>query len=177
MPARIKLVNLLPRSDYGATWWGRFLGWALSAGRYIIILTELVVILAFLSRFKLDKDHSELAERIAGKKNVLEALAASEREFIRTRSRLEATGEMMKLQPAFSEVVGEVETTVPGGVKFSSLSILGKTMVVTGTANSEADLGIFLRENSQKNRWKTVELENVAANRETGIKFAMRVRF
>src|SRR3989344_8016651 len=88
MPARKSTLNLLPRSDLDGSWWGRFLKWALSTGRYIIILTEMVVIMAFLSRFKLDRDLSDLAERIEGKKNVLVALSGNENVFRSIQKRL-----------------------------------------------------------------------------------------
>ena len=53
-------INLLPKTEFELSFWGRFIKWALSTGRYIIILTELVVIIAFMSRFKLDRDASDV---------------------------------------------------------------------------------------------------------------------
>ena len=78
MPARVVGINLLPQSEFGQTFWGRFLKWAVSTGRYFLIFVELVVIIAFMSRFKLDKDLADLADNIAGKKAVLEAAYATE---------------------------------------------------------------------------------------------------
>jgi hypothetical protein len=62
-PARKKLdinVNLLPQDPFFETVFGRFLKWALSIGRYIVIFTELIVILSFASRFTLDRMVTDL---------------------------------------------------------------------------------------------------------------------
>ena len=66
-------INLLPKSDFEASFWGKFLKWGVSSGRYLVILTELVVIVAFLSRFKLDWDYAAVRDRINGKRAVLAA--------------------------------------------------------------------------------------------------------
>jgi len=73
MPAHVKKpINLLPPSEFEQSFWGKFLKWAVTAGRYVTILTELVVILAFLFRFKLDTEVADLGTRIEGQKNFLE---------------------------------------------------------------------------------------------------------
>jgi hypothetical protein len=64
-------INLLPREEFEKKPIGKFLTWALSIGRYIIIFTELIVILAFLSRFKLDRDLSDLNQSIREKQAVI----------------------------------------------------------------------------------------------------------
>ena len=59
-----KDINLLPREEFEQKTVGRFLIWALTVGRWIVIVTELIVITAFLSRFKLDRDLANLYEKI-----------------------------------------------------------------------------------------------------------------
>src|SRR3990172_11267317 len=95
MAARGKPVNLLPPSEFESSFWGKFLKWAVSGGRYIIIVTELIVILAFLSRFKLDKEISELNEEIQGKVSVLEAELPIEKEFRGQQRKLSAADEIL----------------------------------------------------------------------------------
>jgi hypothetical protein len=49
-----KTINFLPEDELEKSPIGRFLKWALKAGRYIIVLTELIVVVVFISRFRLD---------------------------------------------------------------------------------------------------------------------------
>jgi hypothetical protein len=62
-----KEINLLPKEEFEKKPLGKFLVWALSIGRYIVIFTELIVILAFLSRFKLDRDLADLNQSVREK--------------------------------------------------------------------------------------------------------------
>jgi len=62
VPTRSSLfkVNLLPKDNFEFSLVGKFLRWALTAGRVMVVLTEFVVILAFGSRFWLDKEMNDL---------------------------------------------------------------------------------------------------------------------
>src|SRR3989338_1332237 len=71
MPASDKYINLLPQDPFEASFLGKFLKWALSVGRYIVIGTELVVIGSFLTRFSLDRQVTDLNESIAQKQAII----------------------------------------------------------------------------------------------------------
>ena len=61
---------------------GKISGMGTDYGRHIVLLTELVVIAAFLSRFKLDRDYADLGDKITGKKKrSLTAMANTESNF------------------------------------------------------------------------------------------------
>ena len=57
-------INLLPQEEFAASTLGRILAWILSTFRILVIMTELIVILAFLSRFWLDARTTDLNEEI-----------------------------------------------------------------------------------------------------------------
>ena len=62
-PLKLK-INLLSKKDLEEKALGRFLKWSLSFGRYIIVGTEIIVLIAFFSRFKLDRQLTDLHEAI-----------------------------------------------------------------------------------------------------------------
>ena len=82
MPAEI-LINLIGQEDLSHTPQGRIVQWAMTYGRYIMILTEIVVLGAFISRFTLDRKLTDLKEEIAQKQAIIEANAELETQ-IRT---------------------------------------------------------------------------------------------
>lgn len=177
MPARRKALNLLPRSDLDGSWWGRFLKWALSTGRYIIILTEMVVIMAFLSRFKLDRDLSDLAERIEGKKNVLAALSVNENAFRNIQKRLAVTKTLIESGVPVDDLLADIEKDLPGGVRFTTISMdVGKIALNAETA-SDSGLGEFIRNVDADLRWKSVELADVTGDRQGGVKFSVKLKW
>src|SRR5688500_5727921 len=91
MPAHNKnktAINLLSREGFEYTQLGKTLAWLLSAGRTIVIVTELVVITAFLSRFWLDKTLTDLSQANNSKKAQIEASQAFEQEFKNAQIRI-----------------------------------------------------------------------------------------
>src|SRR3989344_9255692 len=70
-------VNLLPKEELETKPFGRFLKWALSYGRYIIVTVELIVFLVFFSRFIYDRELADLNDKIEQK----QAIVASAQEF------------------------------------------------------------------------------------------------
>ena len=74
-PAAIT-INLVPKDPFFATIPGRVLKWALSAGRYIVIFTELVVIISFATRFTLDRQVTDLNDTITSKEAIINSYGA-----------------------------------------------------------------------------------------------------
>lgn len=175
MPARGKPLNLLPKSELERTTWGRVLKWALSGGRYIVILTEMVVIVAFLSRFKLDQDMSDLGERINGKKNVLEVQTAAEIKFRQVQDKINLAKEAKNEGIKKDEIFAALEADVPPGVRLQNLKIEKNEVSFSAQANSEADLTEFLRRGSQNPKWKEIELSSITAGTQRGVVFNMKL--
>ena len=73
MAAQNKDIELLPKEEWEKTSLGKFIKWVLTVGRYIVIFTELIVISAFISRFKLDRDLSKIYEDIEKKQSLVVA--------------------------------------------------------------------------------------------------------
>jgi hypothetical protein len=173
MPAPARTINLLPPSEFEASFWGKFLQWAVSTGRYIIILTELVVILAFLSRFKLDNDIANLNEQIEGKKSVLIAHQPVENEFRNVQDRLNAAGKIMDGQLKAGVLLDQITSETPGEVKITDLNLSQTGIIVTANANNEKALGEFLARLNMDDQWKGIDMTSVSADSTKGIKFSL----
>jgi hypothetical protein len=176
MPARGKPVNLLPPSEFETSFGGKFLKWAVTGGRYIIIVTELIVILAFISRFKLDEDIRKLHEEIAGKVNVLDAELPGEMEFKRVQKRLEIAGKIFQTRYPLTADWKKVVSKVPTQVKLTSL-VFGKTAVsLQANAASEQELGLILSGLSADPTWTGVILSQITEQPAEGIKFSVEIK-
>jgi Tfp pilus assembly protein PilN len=174
-----KEINLLPREEFEKKPLGRFLTWALSAGRYIVIFTELIVILAFLSRFKLDRDLADLNQSIREKQAIIEASADFEKEFIFLQTRLAAIKKLKEQQLSFSQLVNIIGTLTPLDVAISNLSLGEEGLRINATALSEKGLGSFVANLSASPYFREVTLTSVAKSLETGpeIKFIINAQF
>ena len=174
-----KEINLLPREEFEKKPIGRFLTWALSAGRYIVIFTELIVILAFLSRFKLDRDLADFNQSIREKQAIIEASAEFEKEFLFLQTRLATIKKLKGQQASFSQLVSIIGSLTPLDVAISNLSFSEEGLRINATALSERGLGNFVANLSASPNFKEVSLTSVSKSLETGpeIKFIINTQF
>lgn len=168
-------INLLPKTEFEISFWGRFLKWSLTAGRYIIILTELLVIMAFMSRFKLDHDLSDLNDTILGKQALLEASSNTEKVLRLTQARLNFADQKIKSGQNSSETISKITGLIPLGIEFNSLTLVGKNLTLDMTSVSEQLLGTFIQALSSDKMFKSVDLTSVSSDSEAGLKFVIKV--
>lgn len=171
-----KDINLLPREEFEKKPLGRFLTWALSAGRYIVIFTELIVLIAFLSRFKLDRDLSDLYDKIQAKQAQITAQSDFEKEFRAFQTRLATIKTLLKDQTQGEEVMIAVAQAIPNDVSLDELSYSEKAISLGGTALSEDGLGTFLANLSSSEKFTGLNIGNISQEAGEGIKFTINAK-
>jgi hypothetical protein len=169
-------INLLPPSDFELSFWGKFLKWGVTTGRYVIIVTELIVIIAFLSRFKLDSEVASLTDEIRGKKNLLDAQTEFETQFLKIQNRLSSADLVMNSSLLASEETVKVESTVPVGVKLVSLDIQKTVDGITANTTEKTSLGTMLRQMSKMNSWKSIDVVSLSADDIEGIIMTLNLK-
>jgi len=174
MPAPARTINLVPPSEFEMSFWGRFLKWAVTTGRYIIILTELVVILAFLSRFKLDRDLSNLNEEIEGKKRILEANLHQENEFLTVKQRLEAASTLVGEKQASGKSLDLLVEKIPLEVKANQISVTPRDVTLAANTLTEQAMGQLLVRMDKSQSWRSLDLREISADPIKGIKFLLK---
>lgn len=176
MTAQKTAIEFAPREDWEKGPLGKILKWVLSVGRHIIIMTELVVILAFLSRFKLDRDLTDLGEKIKQKQAIVESSSSFEKNFRFLQKRLIKIEELRKDQLKADEILSELSSLIPVDVYLANFTIEGKQVSLSATVLSEAGLATFLRNLRNSPRFEKFILSQVSseADREIGIKFQLR---
>lgn len=115
---------------------GKVLKWALTWGRRIVVLTELVVIAAFLSRFWLDTRLADMGEKIAQKRAVVTSSADFEKKFRQVLLRLEKLAAIEKQTPLLA-VYDQTKALIPSEVVVSQMSAEKSTVSFTGKGREE----------------------------------------
>ncbi len=159
---KLKKVNLLIREGFEYTTFGKTLSWLLSAGRTIVIFTELVVIIAFLSRFWLDRTLTDVVEQNNTKKTQIQASQAFEQDFRSAQARLAAYQSLdaNRLNPAKS--VKNIASFLPADVSLSELTLTRGKLNIRGTALSEAGLAGFIKAIEDSGKYKDVKLGDIS---------------
>lgn len=168
-----KEINLLPREEFEQKVFGRFLVWVLLVGRWIVVFTELIVIVAFLSRFKLDRDLTNLYESIREKQGIVTASASFEKDFRSFQSRLLTADKLIKNQMGTTRLISAVAGATPAEVAINNLTVEKGEIRIKGFALSEVGLKSFLAGLAQS--FTQISVDSVSKNlgEEAGIKFSL----
>jgi Tfp pilus assembly protein PilN len=177
MTAQKIAINLLSQDDFSKSAIGTVLLWALSIGRYIIVFTQLVVILSFLSRFKLDRDLTDLNSRISQQQAVIESYGELEQEVREIQSRLAFLDEIEVKNQTY-EVLAKLEKITPADVKLTQIQAREGSVNISAIALSPGGFSSFVAGIQQDGLFHDLELVNVSSGTagEVGINFDLRAR-
>lgn len=144
MPIRnTKKINLIPQDEFGASSMGRILKWALSSFRVMVIITELVVMSAFLSRFWLDARNSDLNEEINVSKSQIIAYKDIESEFRLLQKKISMAKDIYS-RPKVSNIITNISKLIPNDVSLISISDTENQILVKASSFSEAAIAQFI---------------------------------
>ena len=160
-----KGVNLLLREGFQYSTLGRVLTWGLSVGRVIVIVTELAVVVAFLSRFWLDRTLTDLNEENASKKLQVEAVSKFENTYRLAQVRLE-TFKTVSAPIKYADRVGKITALLPQGVLLDKISFLKQEMNLNGVALSESGLAGFIKALNDSGEFQDITLVSLTLETE-----------
>ena len=166
MAAQKKTINFIPGDELEKSPIGRFLKWALVVGRYITIFTELIVIIVFLSRFKLDRDLNDLHEEIIAKQTIIASSIELENEVRFLQKRLEIINKAQDENLNTSIIIDELTSLIPTDVVFSNLKINKKSVILTGTSFSNLGLANLTNGLIANEHFENVNLKSVSSEGE-----------
>lgn len=167
-------INLYPEDPFYASVVGKVLKWAVSAGRHIIIFTELVVIGSFASRFVLDRQLSDLNTSIVQKQSIVESYGTLEDEFRAMQQQTQDITTILEEQGKY-EVLERLETLTPPQVKFDQIGYGNNTLNVRGTALSNAALSQLVDGLRRDSSFSVVTITNIRGGdpRDPSIQFTV----
>lgn len=163
MAARNKQINLLPQQEFDASIAGRVLKWAMSTFRIIVVVTEMVVMGAFLSRFWLDAQISDLNDQIGTLSSQISLQSDFEKNFRNLQDRIAAFNDYAK-QSGSGVTLTKVTSKVPQNVTLQSISLQNGTIQIKGTATSEIDVTQFISNLKADTTFKDVSLGQVSSS-------------
>lgn len=176
MPVRKRLeINLLPR-DLGETFVGKFLRWILTYGRYIVIGTEIIVLLAFLSRFKLDRDLSDLSESIKTKETIIQASSELENNVRSLQKRLSLIKNLQEKEVSSPQILTTLSQITPQDVVFENVAISSSQISLSAKSFSLAGFSTLLQTLKSSENFRDLNLEKISEE-EGAITFTLKMSF
>lgn len=159
-------VNLLKPQESPEKLHIRFWKWLLSSGRYIVVFVELIVLTAFVGRFKLDADLARLKEEIEQQIPFIESLAADERLIRRTQLQISTINQVRSNPTDFTQATKKLAQQTPSGVTLFTVNFekgsSGTSFRISGTATTNRDLNTFIYGLKDDGSFTNLRLENVS---------------
>jgi len=118
-----KEISLLPQSENPRSFGARFFKWLTTTGRVTIILTELIVISVFISRFSLDRKNSDLSEISRQKQAILKSVIPFETEFVQLQQRLAYIKDFYSNQPEYNKNIDSLITSTPQDLFYEKIAV------------------------------------------------------
>ncbi len=119
--------------------------WLLSVGRWIIVCVQLIVVLAFLSRFWLDQRIAELYETTEQKKMMVEAAAEFEQDFRLLRQQTQLAQSIIDNNQNQKEVLEKIVALLPEKVYLTNLKAQQNQISFTIISKNETMIKDFFQ--------------------------------
>lgn len=164
MPSK-KEISLLVGADNPNSISDKIVFWISNVLRYIMVFTELIIIIIFLSRFKLDRENTDLSDRIRQQRSIIQVNANFEKEYTNLQKKIELIGKLYKEQPDYYAKLISIIQNTPSDITFNSLSIENKeskvSMIINIFAYQEEAIIDFINQLSQNSNIKAIEVSNI----------------
>jgi hypothetical protein len=171
MTASQQSINLIGEEEMEHTPLGRIVMWAVTYGRYIMIGTEIIVLLAFISRFSLDRKLTDLNEEISQKQAIIDANRDFETQFLTLQKKLVTVKTLLASPPVTSDALNSVASLIPRDSHLEDLNITTNNVAGNVVANTTGGFSQLVANLQAAKILKQVDIGDVQRNPVTGIQF------
>lgn len=155
-------INILSFKQHEETTLGGFLSWSLRYGRIIIIVTEFLVIAAFLSRFYFDRKLSDLNDAINAKTAFIEQSQTTEKEFLTFQATTAQAGKIIAEQKDFSKLIVNLTSNVPQDLIVKEINLKLTSITLVAQTASTNTLQAFLQSLTTGGKFSDVTIEDIS---------------
>lgn len=174
-PAKIT-INLVPKDPFFESFLGRTLRWALSAGRYIVIFTELVVIASFATRFTLDRQVTDLNQELLQKEYIIESYGSLESNFRTIQAKISEYEQIVQ-ESTITESFENLSTVTPEGIQLTDLIIEPASVNIIGVSFTQSAFNTFVTNLQISPHFSNISVDSIESNDErSGPGFSFRIR-
>src|SRR5260221_7624709 len=168
-------VNLLPKDPFFSSPLGKFLQWALSVGRYLVIFTEMVVILSFASRFYIDRRITDLNGAIHQKQIIIESYGELEQNVRNVQNKIESYQQIQQ-QVDMTDSFEAMSQITPADVVLQSLNMKPDSVIFSGKALSQASLNLLVNNIQLSPHFSDVVINRIQVKNANNIGFEFEIQ-
>lgn len=167
MPENLPSINLVKNKQ--APLFDRFINWALTVGRLIVIITEVVAVAAFIYRFSLDDKLVNLHSDIKAKQNIVTVLKNDENKYRNLQDRIALASAFSQSSVKTTEIIGDIVNLIPPGVKINDLALNKDRINMSVNIGSVSSLTDFIDPLKNYPKIKSISIENIENKPSVGL--------
>lgn len=175
MPAEQPIVNLLEHDVFEESPIGRILTWATTYGRYIMITTEIVVLLAFISRFSLDRKRVDLDEAIESKMAIIEVNQPFEKEVRSVQTELSLIKTLLNEQTKPLTTLRLVKSLLPQDVYLELYNYETDKLSLSAVAATTQGFMVFMNNLQSSPQFLKIDIGEVRKTPQKGISMKITI--
>lgn len=159
MTKEIPSINLIKKKQ--KSFFERFIAWALTIGRLIVILTEVIALSTFLYRFSLDRKLVDLHDQIKQKQAIVELLKQNEDKYRNLQNRLAVASGFIDSADKTTKMFIDIENLAPADVSFNNIRLSEKDIQIDASMQSVTSLTTFVKKLQEYPSFKSVSLNKI----------------
>ena len=170
-----KSFNLLKKGTSDKTFTDKLYDWSINVGRYIVIATEIVVLVTFGVRFFLDQNVNDLTDKVNTANQTYKALYQKTEKQTNNISKLIAFAKLTSdAQVPASKILNDIITAIPANLNITTIDQTANIITISGLTNS-ADSVTAFRINLQKTYSEVLTPETTTSDQNT--KFTLKFKY
>lgn len=156
LPANINLLK-----DKNKNFIDKFIAWALTIGRVIVIVTEMIALGAFLYRFSLDRELIDLHDRTKRKEQIVRLLKPNEEKFRNLQKRLEVAGKFESESENLINTYQTLNALAPTDIVFGNVTTSPQKMKFDVNVQSVISLATFINRLKKNEKIASVSIDKI----------------
>lgn len=152
-------INLLPKKEESLI--DKVMYFSLNYLRYIIVITQLVVIGVFFYRFQIDQRIIDLKESVSQKKEIVQIVLPLLQEASRVDQKSKEIKVILEKQQRYDEMIKYLVSVFPETITLSKLETLEDSLQITGDAINPKHLQSFYGLLKKENKFSNVEFNSI----------------
>ena len=118
-----KEVSLLPDSENPNSFNAKLIKWLTTVGRVAIIITEFIIVAAFISRFWLDRKNADLSEVVRQQQAILNTTVNFENDFSYLQQKLKIIKDSYANQTQYNEKIKSITESAPQDIVYNIINL------------------------------------------------------
>lgn len=152
-------INLLPEKE--KSFEEKIIYFAFNYLRYIIVITQLIVISVFFYRFQIDQQVIDLRESVEQKKEIIQIVLPLISETKRIDKKTNEIINILKKQDSFRSSINYLFSIIPESIVLTNIEIKNESFKIVGNAKNSKELQFFLNRLKKDKKFKVIKLKNI----------------